>query len=47
MLHALKSTIGDQNYLIPAAVDASEIRSIVIWCVPVRIAYTAASLRPR
>ena len=47
VLRALKSTIGDQNYLIPAAVDASEIRSIVIWCVPVRIAYTAASLRPR
>jgi len=47
VLHALKSTIGDQNYLIPPAVDASEIRSIVIWCVPVRIAYTAASLRPR
>jgi hypothetical protein len=47
VLRALKSTIGDQNYLIPAAVDASEIRSIVIWCVPVRIAYTAASLRAR
>lgn len=40
----LKSTIGDQNYLLPEDADADEIRSIVIWCEPVRIAYTAASL---
>jgi len=40
----LKSTIGDQNYLLPKDVDADSIRSIVIWCEPVRIAYTAASL---
>jgi hypothetical protein len=47
VLHVLKSTIGAQNYLIPAAVKAAQIRSVVIWCVPVRIAYTAAALRPR
>jgi hypothetical protein len=40
----LKSTIGDQNYLLPKDADAEEIRSIVIWCEPIRIAYTAASL---
>ncbi len=40
----LKSTIGDQNYLLPENADADEIRSIVIWCEPVRIAYTAATL---
>ena len=40
----LKSTLGDQNYLLPRGTDASRIRSIVIWCAPVRIAYTAATL---
>jgi hypothetical protein len=41
----LKSTLGDQNYLLPRNVDVSRIRSIVIWCEPVQIAYTAAPLR--
>jgi len=40
----LKSTIGDQNYLLPEDADAEDIRSVVIWCEPVRIAYTAATL---
>ena len=40
----LKSTLGDQNYLLPRDVDASKLRSIVIWCEPVQIAYTAATL---
>lgn len=41
---ALKSTLGDQNYLLPRSADASRIRSIVIWCEPVRIVYAAATL---
>lgn len=41
---ALKSTLGDQNYVLPRSADASRIRSIVIWCEPVRIVYTAATL---
>lgn len=41
----LRSTIGDQNYLLPKNADADSIRSIVIWCQPIRIAYTAATLR--
>ncbi len=41
----LKSTLGDQNYLLPRGADADSIRSIVIWCEPIRIAYTAAVLR--
>jgi hypothetical protein len=41
---ALKSTLGDQNYLLPRGADASRIRSIVIWCEPVRIVYAAATL---
>jgi hypothetical protein len=41
----LKSTLGDQNYLLPKSADASRIRSVVIWCQPVQIAYAAATLR--
>lgn len=41
----LKSTLGNQNYVLPRSVDADAIRSIVIWCEPVRIVYTAAGLR--
>jgi len=47
VLRGLKSTLGEQNYLLPAGSSASAVRSIVIWCEPVRIAYTAAALRPR
>jgi hypothetical protein len=43
----LASTLGDQNYLLPAGVRARDVRSVVIWCEPVRIAYAAASLRAR
>lgn len=43
---ALKSTWGDQNYLVPRRVKANAIRSIVIWCEPVNIAYVAAALKP-
>lgn len=42
----LKSTLGNQNYVLPADLPADRIRSIVIWCAPVRIAYTAAVLSP-
>lgn len=41
----LKSSGGAQNYLLPEGVDADSVRSIVIWCEPIRIAYTAAMLR--
>ena len=44
---SLKSTLGSQNYVLPDSVDESSIRSIVIWCEPVRIAYAAATLQPR
>lgn len=47
VLQLLKSTLGEQNYVLPAAVKASQVRSIVIWCEPVQIAYTAATLLPR
>ena len=44
-LGPLKSTLGDQNYVLPAGVDVDRIRSVVIWCEPVQIAYAAAPLQ--
>ncbi len=43
-LVALKSTIGEQNYVLPRSVDPDRVRSIVIWCEPIQIVYTAAAL---
>lgn len=40
----LKSTIGNQNYEIPASIPTEKIKSVVIWCQPVQIAYAAAAL---
>lgn len=42
----LRSTIGEQNYIVPRGVPTSHLRSLVVWCVPERIAYAAAALRP-
>ncbi|MGH9183697.1 MAG: DM13 domain-containing protein [Acidimicrobiales bacterium] len=42
----LTSTIGNQNYLVPTDLGAQRIRSVVIWCEPVRVAYAAATLAP-
>jgi hypothetical protein len=44
-LMTLKSTIGEQNYVLPRSVDPRRVGSIVIWCVPIQIVYTAAALR--
>lgn len=41
----LKATAGPQNYVVPDDVPDASLRSIVIWCVPVRVAYAAATLR--
>jgi len=40
----LKSTLGNQNYEIPASIPTDKIKSVVIWCQPVAIAYAAAAL---
>jgi hypothetical protein len=40
----LTATAGPQNYLRPADVNSSRIRSVVIWCEPVHTAYAAAAL---
>lgn len=44
-LELLKSTIGEHNYEVPTGVRLKDIGSVVIWCEPIRIAYTAAALR--
>ena len=44
-LAELKATAGTQNYLVPDDVPADLLRSIVVWCVPVRVAYAAAPLQ--
>ncbi len=44
VLGNLKATLGNQNYEIPASVPTEKIRSIVIWCDPVALAYAAARL---
>lgn len=41
---AIRSTLGSYNQMLPADVDASEVRSIVIWCPTVLIAFSAAPI---
>ena len=43
-LAELKATAGTQNYVLPDDVPSHLLRSVVIWCVPVRVAYAAAPL---
>jgi len=40
----IRSTLGNYNQLLPASVDASEVRSVVVWCPTVLIAFSAAPL---
>ncbi len=40
----LKATAGAQNYVLPDTVDPDRVRSVVVWCEPVRTAYAAATL---
>jgi len=42
----LKATLGSMNYPVPANVDLSGYKSIVIWCEITRNAYAAAALQP-
>lgn len=44
-LGALKGNIGDQNYEIPAEVDLSQYKSVIIYCVPFRVTFSTASLQ--
>ncbi len=44
-LGKLKGNLGNQNYAVPAAVDATRYASVVIWCERFSVAFAAASLR--
>jgi hypothetical protein len=46
VIDRLKATAGAQNYVLPSTVDPSRVRSVVVWCEPVRTAYAAATLLP-
>lgn len=43
-LGPIKSTLGDQNYVLPADLSADVVRSVVIWYEPTQTAYIAAAL---
>ncbi len=43
-LGKLKGNLGDQNYDIPADLDLSQFKSVVIWCQPFRVPFIAAPL---
>ncbi|MDQ6928185.1 MAG: DM13 domain-containing protein [Actinomycetota bacterium] len=42
----LDVTSGSLNFAIPPGVDPTQFKSVVVWCVQVRSAYSAASLGP-
>lgn len=46
-LGALKGNVGDQNYEIPADVDLSQYKSVVIWCQAFAVPFSAAPLTPQ
>jgi len=39
-------TAGSLNYAVPAGLDPTKFRSVVVWCRPISSAYAAASLGP-
>lgn len=41
-LGALKGNVGNQNYAVPADVDLSQYRSVVIYCVPFKVVFSTA-----
>ncbi|MGH9282697.1 MAG: DM13 domain-containing protein [Acidimicrobiales bacterium] len=44
VLGNLRSTVGSQNYVLPADLAPEKVKSIVIWCAPVSVAYIAVVL---
>ena len=43
-LGELSGNVGDQNYFLPEDIDLSIYQSVVIWCEPFRVPFSAASL---
>ena len=44
-LDALKGNVGNQNYELPADVDLSQYKSVVIWCRAFNIVFGYAALQ--
>jgi hypothetical protein len=44
-LGSLKGNVGDQNYLVPAGVDATSYASVVVWCARFHVSFGAADLQ--
>ena len=44
-LGKIKGNIGNQNYPIPASVDASSINAVVVYCKPFHVIFSVAGLR--
>ncbi|MDE2855570.1 MAG: DM13 domain-containing protein [Chloroflexota bacterium] len=42
-LGPLKGNVGNQNYDVPADIDLSQYRSVVIYCVPFRVVFSTAA----
>lgn len=40
-------TAGSLNYTVPAGVDPTKFKSVVIWCAPINSAYAAATIEAR
>jgi hypothetical protein len=40
----LDVTAGSMNYPVPAGIDPTRFRSVVVWCAPINSAYAAATL---
>ncbi len=45
-LGGLKGNIGSQNYVIPASVDLTKYRTVVLWCKRFSVSFGAADLAP-
>jgi hypothetical protein len=43
-LGRLKGNVGDQNYELPADLDLSQYKSVVIWCLAFAVPFAAAPL---
>lgn len=43
-LGRLKGNVGNQNYEIPADIDLSQYRSVVIYCQPFQVVFSTATL---
>lgn len=46
VLGNLKSSLGSLNYVLPPDLPLDRVRSVVVWCEPIQIAYGAAALDP-